>query len=110
MTDETHNAWGLARAQLRDTAELINLDASLHTVLENCRRSYTVSLPVRMDDGTVRVFEGYRVQHSLTRGPAKGGMCFNRSGKRWAMRRVTTGQTGEINGNGEFGFLRFSLM
>jgi len=77
MSETTPTAWQNALRQLDDAARHIGLDPDLHAVLRRPRRMLVVSIPVRMDDGSLRVFEGYRVQHSLTRGPAKGGIRFH---------------------------------
>ena len=58
-------------------AERLNLDPGLLAVLREPRRELTVHFPVHMDDGTVKVFTGYRVQHNLGRGPAKGGIRYH---------------------------------
>jgi len=71
------NVWKMAQAQLDDVAELIGLDASVHAYLRVPKRVLTVSVPCEMDDRTLRVFEGYRVQHNMSRGPAKGGIRFH---------------------------------
>jgi glutamate dehydrogenase (NAD(P)+) len=66
-----------ALSQLASAAELLGLDDGLHRVLARPKRVLEVSVPTRMDDGTVEVFQGYRVQHSLARGPAKGGIRYH---------------------------------
>ncbi|MBI5573831.1 MAG: Glu/Leu/Phe/Val dehydrogenase [Elusimicrobia bacterium] len=71
------NPWEMACQQLDTVAEKINLDKSIHAKLRNCKRALIVSIPIRMDNGTVKVFEGYRVQHNLERGPAKGGIRYH---------------------------------
>jgi glutamate dehydrogenase (NAD(P)+) len=71
------NPWEMACQQLDTVAEKINLDKGIHAKLRNCKRALIVSIPIRMDDGTVKVFEGYRVQHNLERGPAKGGIRYH---------------------------------
>ncbi len=71
------NPWAMAQEQVDAVAKRIKLDPGIHQVLRNPRRTLTVSIPVRMDDGSIKVFEGYRVQHSLARGPAKGGLRFH---------------------------------
>ena len=73
--------WGselfrVAAAQFERTADVLDLDAEARVRLMEPRRSLTVNFPVRMDDGTVRSFTGYRVQHTLTMGPTKGGMRY----------------------------------
>ncbi|HEX3607755.1 MAG TPA: Glu/Leu/Phe/Val dehydrogenase [Candidatus Dormibacteraeota bacterium] len=74
---ESENPWHNAQQQFDDAAELLHLEPSLRCVLREVRREFTVRFPVQMDDGGVRMFEGYRVQHNTTRGPAKGGIRFH---------------------------------
>ncbi len=71
------NAWEVAQRQFDLAAERLNLDPGLRAVLREPRRALTVHFPVHMDDGTVEVFTGYRVQHNLGRGPAKGGIRYH---------------------------------
>jgi glutamate dehydrogenase (NAD(P)+) len=76
-TQSAQNVWQMAQMQLDDVAALIGLDASVHLYLRVPKRVLTVSVPCEMDDHTLRVFEGYRVQHNMSRGPAKGGIRFH---------------------------------
>jgi glutamate dehydrogenase (NAD(P)+) len=71
------NAWQVAQTQFDLAAERLNLDPGLRKVLREPRRELTVHFPVKMDDGSVQVFTGYRVQHNLGRGPAKGGIRYH---------------------------------
>jgi len=71
------NAWLVAQRQFDLAAERLNLDPGLRRVLREPRRELTVHFPVKMDDGSVQVFTGYRVQHNLGRGPAKGGIRYH---------------------------------
>ncbi|HEY5521001.1 MAG TPA: Glu/Leu/Phe/Val dehydrogenase [Candidatus Limnocylindrales bacterium] len=71
------NAWHVAQQQFDNAAERLNLDPGLRQVLREPRRELHVHFPVKMDDGSVKVFEGYRVQHNLSRGPAKGGIRYH---------------------------------
>src|SRR5688572_23824290 len=71
------NAWAVAQAQFDLAAERLNLDPGLRRVLREPRRELTVHFPVKMDDGSVQVYTGYRVQHNLGRGPAKGGIRYH---------------------------------
>jgi len=71
------NAWAVAQRQFDLAAEKLNLDEGMRRVLREPRRELTVHFPVHMDDGTVQVFAGYRVQHNLGRGPAKGGIRYH---------------------------------
>lgn len=67
----------LAVAQFDQAAERMNLDLNLRQRLKIPERSLIVSVPVRMDDGAVKVFMGYRVQHDSSRGPSKGGIRYH---------------------------------
>jgi glutamate dehydrogenase (NAD(P)+) len=71
------NPWHVAQQQFDLAAEKLNLDPGLRRVLREPRRELTVHFPVKMDDGSVQVFTGYRVQHNLGRGPAKGGLRYH---------------------------------
>ena len=66
-----------ALTQFDAAAEHLGLDADIAAVLRVPHREYTVNFPVKRDDGSVRVFQGYRVQHNVARGPAKGGLRFH---------------------------------
>jgi len=66
-----------AERQFEEAADRLNLPAGLREVINRPRRATIVSLPVAMDDGSLRVFTGYRVQHSIVRGPAKGGIRYH---------------------------------
>ena len=70
-------AWRAVLARLDDAAELVGLDPDVHRILRGCERILEVSVPVRMDDGRVEVFTGWRVHHDTTRGPGKGGIRFH---------------------------------
>jgi glutamate dehydrogenase (NAD(P)+) len=73
------SAWDQALAQLDLAARIMNLDPNVHEVLRNPKRALIVSVPIRMDDGTVRAFTGYRVHHNTSRGPSKGGIRYHPS-------------------------------
>lgn len=66
-----------AYAQLESAASIMNLDPNILERLKYPKRALQVSVPIRLDDGTVKVFEGYRVQHNLSLGPGKGGVRFH---------------------------------
>src|SRR5450759_1039426 len=66
-----------ALSQFDTAAERLGLDSGLRQVLRHCKRELSVNFPVNMDDGSIRVFNGYRVQHNLARGPAKGGIRYS---------------------------------
>ena len=77
LTKETLNPFEIAQAQFDTAADHLKLDDGLRTILKTPKRQLIVSIPVRMDDGRIKVFEGFRVQHSLARGPAKGGIRYH---------------------------------
>ena len=76
-TDEGRSALSIAQHQFDATAEALRLDESLRRVLRAVKRELVVHFPVEMDDGGFRVFTGFRVQHSVARGPAKGGLRYH---------------------------------
>ena len=71
------SAWETALAQLDEAAELMGLASGVHEILRAPKRALIVSVPFRMDDGATRVYQGYRVHHNVTRGPAKGGIRYH---------------------------------
>ena len=73
----TISAFDVAQQQFDAAAEAMGLDPSMREVLRLPQRELIVNFPVRMDSGGVRVFTGYRVQHNITRGPAKGGLRYH---------------------------------
>lgn len=73
----TRGPWESALEQFRRAADLIHLDPGTRERLIHADRTLTVSIPLRTDGGLVRVFEGYRVQHSNARGPYKGGIRYH---------------------------------
>ena len=73
----TSNPFEIAQAQLDKAAAKLKLDAGAHAVLREPLRELHVSLPVKMDDGSVKVFKGFRVQYNDARGPNKGGLRFH---------------------------------
>jgi glutamate dehydrogenase (NAD(P)+) len=73
----SHSSWEAVLERLDEAAELAKLDADVHRMLRTPRRTLEVSIPVRLDDGTVEVFTGWRVHHDTTRGPGKGGIRFH---------------------------------
>lgn len=73
------NPLDTAIAQFESAAQRLNLDPGLRQVLATCKRELATNFPVQMDDGSIKVFTGYRVQHNLARGPAKGGIRYHPS-------------------------------
>ncbi len=76
-TDIPLSAFANAMQQFDEAAAKLNLDADLLEAIKQPRRSLIVKLPIRRDDGSLEVFTGYRVQHSINRGPAKGGIRYH---------------------------------
>jgi glutamate dehydrogenase (NAD(P)+) len=77
MSSKTFNPFAMAQAQFDKAAEFLNLDEGTRELLRNPMREYQFSIPVRMDDGKVKIFRGFRVQHNDARGPGKGGIRFH---------------------------------
>jgi glutamate dehydrogenase (NAD(P)+) len=75
--EQKTNIWAVAQQQFDAAAEQLGLDPGLRAVLRVPKRELTVNFPVTLDDGSVEVFTGYRVQHNLSRGPAKGGIRYH---------------------------------
>jgi glutamate dehydrogenase (NAD(P)+) len=74
---EELNPFEIAKQQFNRAADYLDLEPSMRHVLESAKRQLIVSIPVKMDGGEVQVFEGYRVQHNIARGPAKGGIRYH---------------------------------
>jgi glutamate dehydrogenase (NAD(P)+) len=73
---ESWSAWRVAQARFDATTEVVKLSDDACRILRQPKRELTVHFPVRLDDGSVRVFTGYRVHHNISRGPAKGGLRY----------------------------------
>src|SRR2546426_4289170 len=69
--------WRTAQAQFDAAAEIIKLEPWLRDVLREVQREFTCHFPVKLDDDSLRIFTGYRVQHNINRGPAKGGIRYH---------------------------------
>jgi glutamate dehydrogenase (NAD(P)+) len=76
-TTEDLNPFRIAMRQFDAAAEKLKLDPGLREVLRSPRRALSLSLPIKMDDGTIKVFQGFRVQHNNARGPCKGGIRYH---------------------------------
>src|ERR1700730_9385713 len=70
------SAWEVAQARFDAAADVIGLKDDVRKILREPKRELTVHFPVRLDDSSVRLFTGYRVQHNISRGPAKGGLRY----------------------------------
>ena len=71
------NPYEIAKEQLRRVGRAFQIDDNLVHVLSGCKKAVTVSIPTRRDDGSVTVFEGFRVTHNIARGPSKGGIRYH---------------------------------
>ena len=71
------NPWRTAQHQFDEAADILKLDPGLRKILREVQREFTCHFPVQMDDKTVRNFTGFRIQHNINRGPAKGGLRFH---------------------------------
>jgi glutamate dehydrogenase (NAD(P)+) len=87
------NAFEMAQKQFDGVAKQLNLDPQIAEVLRWPMREYSFRIPVRMDDGSLRVFQGYRVQHNDARGPNKGGIRFHPSETFDTVRALATWMT-----------------
>src|SRR5215470_16101930 len=77
VLDQESNPWESQAARFDLAAQKLNLDEGVWKIMRVPGREITINIPVLMDNGTVEVFTGYRVQHSIARGPAKGGVRYS---------------------------------
>ncbi len=77
MVDKTFNPFDMAQAQFDKVANILDLDNATRDLLRYPMREYHFNIPIRMDDGSFKVFRGFRVQHNDARGPGKGGIRFH---------------------------------
>lgn len=77
MKEQGFNPFLMAQEQFDKVADILNLDTATRELLRTPMREYHFSIPVKMDDGNVQIFKGYRFQHNDSRGPAKGGIRFH---------------------------------
>jgi glutamate dehydrogenase (NAD(P)+) len=77
MMSEQTNPFAIAQHQFDLAAERLGLDDGLRRIMRVPQRELSVNFPVKHDDGSIRVYSGYRVQHNITRGPAKGGLRYH---------------------------------
>ena len=73
----TQNPLADARTQLAEAIQFLGFDEGMRRMLETARKEVTVSIPLRRDDGTMDLYIGHRVQHNISRGPAKGGIRYS---------------------------------
>jgi glutamate dehydrogenase (NAD(P)+) len=75
--NQEFNPFAVAQQQLDQAAAILRLDPAIHALLRQPMRELHVTIPVRMDDGSMRIFQGFRVQYNSARGPTKGGIRFH---------------------------------
>jgi glutamate/leucine/phenylalanine/valine dehydrogenase len=83
----------LARSQLRRVGEVFAINPNLINVLSGVKKCVEVAVPVQMEDGAIRVFEGYRVTHNVARGPSKGGIRYHPAVTRDEIKALAMGMT-----------------
>jgi glutamate dehydrogenase len=93
VSNEAYNPYVNAQRQFDRIAELLGLQQAVRDLLRVPMREYHVSIPVRMDDGNVAIFRGFRVQHNDARGPGKGGIRFHPNDTVDTMRALSMGMT-----------------
>ena len=76
---EERDLFAVAVEQFQIAADVLGLDDDMRRILGHCQKELTVNFPVEMDDGSVQVFTGYRVQHNAGPGPTKGGIRYHQS-------------------------------
>ena len=79
MVSEQSGPYQVAVGQVQRVGEILGLDQGMIDLMSRPKREFTVNFPVTMDDGTIKVFTGYRVQHNFARGPCKGGIRYHPS-------------------------------
>ena len=77
MAQKGFNAFKMAQEQFDKVADTLDLNQATRDLLREPLREYHFLIPVKMDDGNVRVFKGFRIQHNDARGPCKGGIRFH---------------------------------
>ena len=82
MAQQSYNPFLMAQAQFDKVAESLDLEEPVRELLRFPLREYHFSIPVRMDDGTVQIFRGFRVQHNDARGPCQGRHPLSSPGNR----------------------------
>ena len=93
MAKETLNPFEIAQKQIKSACDKLNADPAVYEILKNPMRVLEVSFPVRLDDGTVKTFTGYRSQHNNAVGPFKGGLRFHPNVTRDEVKALSTWMT-----------------
>ena len=79
MTEQKYNAYDQMLEVMNKSAAMLGLEQKDYEALKNPERELKVSITIEMDDGSIRSFEGYRIQHSSLRGPCKGGIRYHQN-------------------------------
>jgi glutamate dehydrogenase (NAD(P)+) len=79
IAEPGRSLYDIAIEQFHLAADILDLDHGWRAILTHCKRELAVNFPVKMDDGSIEVFTGYRVQHNIARGPAKGGLRYHQN-------------------------------
>ena len=93
MAKETLNPFEIAQKQIKSACDKLNADPAVYEILKNPMRVLEVSFPVKLDDGTVKTFVGYRSQHNNAVGPFKGGLRFHQGVTRDEVKALSTWMT-----------------
>src|SRR5712691_9075621 len=79
VKEKKYDFFKVIQAYLNDASQVVGLPEYIHTILSQPKNELIVNFPVKMDDGTVRLFKGYRIQHNNVLGPYKGGIRYHQS-------------------------------
>lgn len=93
MPKETLNSFEIAQKQIKTACDRLNADPAVYEILKNPMRVLEVSFPVKMDDGSIKSFTGYRSQHNNAVGPYKGGIRFHQNVTRDEVKALSTWMT-----------------
>lgn len=93
MAEKTMNPWEIAQQQIKRACEQLAMEPAAYEILKQPERLIEVAIPVKMDDGTIRVFQGWRSIHSTALGPAKGGLRFHPNTEINEVRALSTWMT-----------------
>jgi glutamate dehydrogenase len=93
MAEKTLNPWEIAQQQIKRACDQLGVEPAAYEILKQPERLIEVAIPVKMDDGSIKVFQGWRVHHSTALGPAKGGLRFHPNTEINEVRALSTWMT-----------------
>jgi glutamate dehydrogenase len=93
MAEKTLNPWEIAQQQIKRACDQLGVEPAAYEILKQPERLIEVAIPVKMDDGSIKVFQGWRAQHSTALGPAKGGLRFHPNTEINEVRALSTWMT-----------------